>query len=372
MRIGLNLLYLIPGVVGGTETYAISLLRAIARVDSKNEYLAFVPREAAKLDLPTVPNFTRVVCNLRASRRPARYAWEQAVLPLQLRSRRVDLLHSLAYVGPLIAGCPHVVTIHDVNFAALRDSMPASRRRWLRLVVGGVARTARHVIAVSEFSRSEILRHLGAAPERVSVVHEAVETAALADEPSWGILAAAHRVRKPYVLAFSSPSAHKNVPRLIESFAAAGASLPHLLVLVGHLPPDASIRAAIHRLGLGNRVVVTGYVPSAHVRPLLRHADLFVSPSLYEGFGLSVLEAQAERVAVACSRVGSLPEVAGEGAVYFDPRSADDMGAVVRRALLDAGLREKLVCQGLENLTRFSWDEAARRTVAIYESQAPY
>jgi len=294
------------------------------------------------------------------------------VLPLQLLSRRVDLLHSLAYVGPLIAGCPHVVTIHDVNFAALRDSMPAGRRRWLRLMVGGVARTARHVIAVSEFSRSEILKHLGATPERVSVVHEAVETAVPADEPSWEDLAAAHGVRKPYVLAFSSRSAHKNLPRLIESFAAAVTDLPHLLVLLGHLPPDSLIRATIDRLALGNRVVLTGYVPHAHVRPLLRSAALFVNPSLYEGFGLPVLEAQAERVVVACSVAGSLPEVAGEGAVYFDPRSADDMGTAIRRALLDAGLREKLVSGGLENLTRFSWDEAARQTVAIYESQAPY
>ena len=116
-----------------------------------------------------------------------------------------------------------------------------------------------------------------------------------------------------------------------------------------------------------DRVTITGYVPEEHVLPLLSHADLFVLPSLYEGFGLPMLEAQQAAVAVACSTAGSLPEVGGDGALYFDPTSVEHIADTIRRCLADATLRSQLILKGRANLSRFSWDKTARETLSVYQ-----
>ncbi|MEO7367173.1 MAG: glycosyltransferase, partial [Gemmatimonadaceae bacterium] len=116
MKIALNLLYLIPGVVGGTETYARSLIPALARLDGDHEFTVYVNRESADLDVTPAANFKRVVCPVVAMRRAYRYGWEQAILPLQLRRTNPDLVHSLGYVGPIASGRPQVVSVHDVNY----------------------------------------------------------------------------------------------------------------------------------------------------------------------------------------------------------------------------------------------------------------
>ena len=119
---------------------------------------------------------------------------------------------------------------------------------------------------------------------------------------------------------------------------------------------------------LRERITLTGSVPQKHILPLLGHADLFVLPSLYEGFGLPVLEAQQAAVAVACSTAGPLPEVGGEGAIYFDPTSVDQTADTIRRCLADATLRSQLILKGRQNLARFSWEKTARETLAVYRN----
>jgi alpha-1,3-rhamnosyl/mannosyltransferase len=132
MRIAINLLSLIPRVVGGAETYASCLLHELAEIDSKNEYLVFVSRAAADWPIPTRPNFRRIVSRVSGVNRAWRYAWEQTIFPAQLRRHAVDLCHSIGNVSPLYAPCPTVVTIHDVNYVRIREFMPERRYRALR------------------------------------------------------------------------------------------------------------------------------------------------------------------------------------------------------------------------------------------------
>jgi glycosyltransferase involved in cell wall biosynthesis len=152
---------------------------------------------------------------------------------------------------------------------------------------------------------------------------------------------------------------------LIRAFALVKDTFPHSLVLIGHLPADVDL--ATESEGMRDRMTMTGYVPKEHVLPLLSHADLFVLPSLYEGFGLPVLEAQQAAVAVACSTAGSLPEVGGDGALYFDPVSVENIAHTIRHCLTDAKLRSHLILKGRENLARFSWDKTARETLSVYQ-----
>lgn len=365
MLIGLNLMYLIPGVVGGTETYARSLIEALARQDGENEYVVFVSREAAALDVTPAPNFQRVVAPVNAMKRAVRYAWEQTILPVALARRGANMVHSMGYVSPLAARCPQVVTVHDVNYLGHTGRRTAIGRNAFRFVVERSVARADHVITDSEFSRTEIIRHTRAAPGKVTVVHLAGRDIDGTDNGARAELLPG----RPYVMAFSSLSAHKNIHRLIEAFARVSSSVPHSLVLVGHLPEKTAFRAEIEAAG-DDRVLFTGYLPDADVDALMRKASLFAFPSLYEGFGLPLLDAQIAGVPVACSSAGALPEVAGNGAVLFDPLSVDDMASALKRCLLDMNLRESLISAGHENSKQFSWDRTARQTLDVYERVA--
>lgn len=367
MRIGINLLYLLPGVVGGTQTYAQELLRALANRHDPHEYLLFVNEEARDLPLPSSPDFERVVCPVRAHSRSARYQYEQFALPRQLKHRELDVLHSLGYVGPLHAPCRHVVTIHDLNYRAFKGAMRADKRVVLGFFVRQTAHHADHIIAVSQFSKEQIVQHLQVRPNKVTVVHEAARQPEQTHSPEeQNAILCSHGLNAPYVVAFSSQSLNKNIPRLLAAFAQLAPENPHNLVLIGHVPSEADVSRNIARLGLSGRVVCTGYLPDAHIPVLLRHADLFVFPSWYEGFGLPALEAQLAGVPVACSNAASLPEVAGEGAVYFDPVAVEDIARALRQCLNDPVLRARLREQGTVNASRFSWEQAAQDTLEVY------
>jgi glycosyltransferase involved in cell wall biosynthesis len=367
MRIAINLLYLIPGVVGGTQTYAVSLLRALARIDGVNQYAIFLNRESAGLPLPEAPNFRRIVCGVRAVSRPLRYAYEQMALPVRLWHRGIDVVHSPGYVCPLVPPCASVVTICDVNFVAMREIMPQAKQRFLGFFVRQSARRADHILTLSEFSKGQIAAHVKSDVSNVTVTRLGPREAPPDARVAWEDIADRYRIRKPYAVAFGG-SPHKNIARLIQAFGQIQADVPQALVLLGHLSAGLETQAAA--AGASGRVVMTGYVPDEHVAPLLANAQLLVFPSWYEGFGLPVLDAQSLGVPVACSRVASLPEVAGDGATYFDPLSVDDMAGVMRTCLLDADLRMRLAEKGRANAARFSWDETARQTLDVYRAVA--
>ncbi len=362
MFIGLNLLYLLPGVVGGTETYAAGLLRGL-RNTKTNEYLLFVNRESAQWATEKFPDFPAVVCPVDGVRKEHRYYFEQLRLPTLAESYKLDALHSLGYTSPLFMHCPTVVTVHDLNFKFWGRQMPARRRLVLSFFVRNAIRRATRVIAVSEFSRKEILKHYRVPPAKVVVTHEAaVEDTASGinsenPEDVFGF-------RRPYCVAFSSSTPNKNIPRLLEAFAQLKrkAEIPQQLVLVGH-------QFSGHP-GSNNEdfkdVISTGYVDDRVVSAILKESDFLVFPSLYEGFGLPVLEAMASGVPVVSSNAGSLPEVAGDAAVFFDPLSTEDMAEKIRAVATSADLRESLRAKGFLNVKRFSWDQTARQTEEVY------
>jgi glycosyltransferase involved in cell wall biosynthesis len=367
MKIGINLLYLLPGVVGGTETYAAGLLHGLAEIDDRNEYVIFVNRESESWPLPQAVNFTRVVCPVQAAGRAFRYLFEQVRLPRLLAQYHIEVVHSLGYVGPLLAPCPSVVTIPDLNYMTLRHSMPGVKRTALHFFSMQSAKRANHVITISDFSKREICRTIKLDPGKITVTHLGpMRNGATSSSVNWMELTKRYRIREPYVVAFGGRTLNKNIPHLIRAFALVKDTFPHSLVLIGHLPADVDL--ATESEGIRDRMTMTGYVPEEHVLPLLSHADLFVLPSLYEGFGLPVLEAQQATVAVACSTAGSLPEVGGEGALYFDPTSIVHIADTIRRCLADETLRSELILKGCANLSRFSWDKTARETLSVYQA----
>jgi len=366
MNIAINLLYLIPNHVGGTQTYALSLLDSLAALDKENEYILYLNRESADLETAKSSNIRRVVCPVQAMRRERRYAYEQWILPKLLDQHQIDIVHSLGYVCPLRTSCINIVTICDLNYIALQDSMPRGKRLLLGWFVRQSARRSDHILTISEFSKKQIIQRLGTKPEKISVTHLGPRAVSGELGAAWRDVSACYKISDSYLLAFSGLSSHKNIGRLLQAYAKICTKLPQRLVLVGHIPEQGNLRAELSRLNLSSRVIITGFVPESHVMPLIRHADLFVFPSLYEGFGLPVLDAQQAGVAVACSTAASLPEVAGEGAAFYDPYSVQDMSDTLYKCLNDSTFREALIEAGYNNVRHFSWAQAAYQTLAIY------
>lgn len=366
MHIGLNLLYIIPGENGGTQTYAESLIRALAALDKEDEFVVFVSEEGAALELPQQANVRKVVCPVRAVRREARYAYEQTAFLRLLRRHKLDVLHSLGYVCPLYPPCRSVVTIHDLNYLTTWHGMSRQKRLLLGWFVTQSARRADLILTVSEFSKREIVRHLQVPEGKVTVTLEGPRDASPLPAGRWENIAAQHGLNGPYLMAFGSLTENKNIPGLLRAFARTQAQVPHTLLLAGRLAPGAALQEEIAALGIAGRIKITGYVPDEQVMPLLQHADLFVFPSLYEGFGLPVLEAQKAGVAVACSMAASLPEVAGDGAAFFNPASVEDMSRVLLDCLRDPVRRSGLIKKGYANAERFSWERTAAATLECY------
>jgi glycosyltransferase involved in cell wall biosynthesis len=353
LRIGLNLLFL-GAKEGGTKTYAMGLLQGLGNVDDSNEYFVFLSRDGASLPLPERANFHRVVCGVNASVRELRYLWDQTALPFRAAQLRLDVLHSLGYVCPLLCPCRSVVTVHDAIAVRFGASMELRRRLALRLLSGFSTRIADRVITVSDFSRSELIGAMGVPKSKISVIYSGpgrpgLESAAAPDRPLSG---------KPFVLAFDNGSPHKNTDALALAFGEFCSGLPHELVIAGPRPGASPVRSA--------KVRYAGRLSDADLHRLLREAALFVHPSVYEGFGFPIIEAQRLGVPVACSNLSALPEVGGDACYYFDPNSRAAIGQALRACLEDVELRIGLRARGFENVKRFCWDRTAREVIAVY------
>lgn len=372
MRIGLNLLFLIPNEVGGTETYATSLINALAKLDRKNDYYLYINKEMLEISFDTGANFQRRLCPINARNRALRFLWEQLMLPFQARRDRIDIMHSLGYISPMWLPSASLVTIHDLNFLYIPEAYTAFTRQMQKLFVRGSASRADHVIVVSDFIRDQIIKDLGIAVNKVSAIPEAVDEKMFGQDPdtSWPSIQERHEIHGPFILALSSLSPHKNIDFLIKAFAQykQGDRSRSKLVIGGHLPKfGPNLPEMARRLGIDGEVIFTGYLAGESLGVLLTNATLFVFPSLYEGFGLPVLEAMAAGTPVACARRGSLPEVAGDAAIYFDPADPGELAGVLSRVIANEELQMEYQKRGHANLLRFSWEKTAADTLAVYE-----
>ena len=343
--IAVALLTLYPGVVGGSETYARELLRALGRVGTQDVRVVLPPvaRDAAD-GLPSL-----VVDGYGARGRAA--AMARAALDPRLAAlvRDADVVHYPLTVPVPRTRAARVVTLHDVQHLDLPQLTSRAERLYRSVAYDRAARRADRVLVISEFVKERAVARLGLDPDRVVVTPLAVDHAQLVPGA---------REREPFVLYPAKPWPHKNHERLFEAFALVRRERPELrLVLTGSgrfppLPEGAETR---------------GYVSRAEVIDLMQRASALVFPSLYEGFGLPPLEAMACGCPVACSNVASLPEVVGDAARLFDPRDARP----IADGILDV-LREPApwVERGLARAERFSWDETARRTDAVYAELA--
>ena len=357
MRIGLNLLYLVPGAVGGTEIYARHLVDALARLRPDDEFVAFAGNEAAPTFDAWPANVTVKRVPVKAASKPLRIAAELTLLPAAARRAKVDVLHSVGTTSPVVtAGVPSVVTIHDLIYEHFPATFPPAARAGLKALVGPGARRATRVHAISEFTKRDVIEHLRVKPERIDVVLNGfgIAPGAPATPPA--------TLRERFglgdgrvVLCVSAALEHKNLRRLIEAMRGVDAHL----VIAGH--------AGRETFGEQEGVTFTGWLDDADLEGLYRLATCAVYPSLFEGFGMPALEAMARDVPLACSNATSLPEVTGDAAELFDPLDVAAMREAIRKVLTRP---PELVERGRERVKAFSWERCAEGVWAIYEKAA--
>jgi len=367
MRIGIDA-HAIGSRTAGNETYIKNLLLALAEIDSENHYiLFFTNREAAEPWAGRFKNFS-----VHLLKPHSRYLRIPLSLPLAALRTGIDLLH-VQYTAPPVCFKPVVTTIHDISFEHLPQFYTAGGRFLFKLAIGYTARRAARVITGSEYSRNDIITTYGISPERVVVTPEGVSSQFTPVRESDRINAVRKKygIEREYLLSVGSLQPRKNLVRLIQAYVSLRSSddeFSHQLVIVGKkgwLYKD--IFRAARSSQYVNDIIFTDYVAEEDLPALYSGAAIFIYPSIFEGFGLPVLEAMACGVPVITSNSSSLPEVVGEAALTVDPYDEEAIRQAIQRVVVDEKLRMKLSRRGLVQAQRFSWRKTAELTLSVYE-----
>ncbi len=375
MNVGVDCRW-ITGRISGIGRYTRELVRALAALETPHRFTLYCNGAGTASDLEDLARRHRRVRVILLSGSPFS-PWGQVSLPLRLRRDGVDLFFSTNFMIPLLpGGVPAVCTVHDLIPLLYPHYVSRSIKTRLHgvyaLLMRLIARRAARIIAVSAHTKADLEGALALPPERIAVIHNGAPRGPLA--PFDGPLPWAEQMEgREIILTVGRWDPYKNLCGLLRAFAPLSRRRPSaLLVIAGEVDtryPEPL--ALIASLGLSDRVLVTGYVDEAVLESLYRAARLLALPSLYEGFGLGLLEAWAHDLPAAASNAASIPEVAGTAALLFDPLNPDDMAARIEQGLEDGAERRRLVEAGRERLSLFSWERAARQTLEVFEQVCP-
>lgn len=375
MRIGVNTLFLIPGEVGGTETYLREVLLAIAKSFPHIEWVLFTNRENDQCLRGIFGNFSQFSFNslpLRATNRYARIIWEQMHLPFRVLKSQTDLLWSPGYTAPFFSPCPQVVTIPDMQYRRHPQDLVYLARFVTDILVRAAVQRCQGILTISEFSRREILTFTRAREEIIRAVHLASDPAfgrSTPDNMKQGRLNRVLSIEKPYILCVANTYPHKNIHSLVESFGRIQNKIPHHLVLVGKRRlGEPEVQTALEKVTDTSRIQRLSQLDNEDLMALYQGADLFVFPSLYEGFGLPVLEAMMSGVPVLTTTCGSIPEVGGDHVCYFDPADATDLDRkIVEMVCWNKNYRMSRIQEAQKRARQFSWQKTAEETMEYFE-----
>jgi glycosyltransferase involved in cell wall biosynthesis len=360
IRIGVNALYLLPGAVGGTEIYIRSLLQALAAIDPVNQYYVYVNRETGNFLAPQ--GFHTVQCPVTAAFRPARIIYEQTAFYEMLRRHRIDVLLNPGYTAPLFAGCPQVSVFHDLQHKKHPEFFRWHHLPFWNLLLWVSAKRSARILTVSEATAADLVEWMPAIADKMSVIPHGADSEffrAGEDRLCWA------KSTKPYILSVSTLHPHKNIERLLESFALFRKDRPdYRLVLAGMRGfASARIQARALALDLGDAVVFTGWLRRDKLYSLFEEADAFIAPTLFEGFGLTVLEAMAAGLPLACSDIEPLRSLTLGAAHHFDPHSVREMADALERITSDEVFRTRAAHIGPELASNYSWIRTAAATL---------
>ena len=358
--------------LAGNETYIRNLIEALAEIDQTNQYTLYLTkREAVERFTNRWPNFA------------VRRTWPHTplvripiTLEMELRRRPVDVLH-VQFTMPPFAPCPVVATIHDLAFEHIPETFRPNSWMQMRLTVRYTAKRAAHLLTVSEFSRQDVIKTYGIAPENVTTTFNAASAhfAPVENATELRRVRETYQLPESYILAVGSIQPRKNLVRLIEAYkhlhqTGANSNLPALALVGKRAWLYGETLRAVAESGCADKIIFTDYVSEADLPALYSGAVCFVYPSYFEGFGLPPLEAMQCGAPVITGNLTSLPEVVGDAGLQVNPFDARALAEVLRRVLDNPDLRARLRVKGFAQAKRFTWRETARRTLQVYQQAA--
>ncbi|MBW2043187.1 MAG: glycosyltransferase family 4 protein [Deltaproteobacteria bacterium] len=369
-HIAVNSLFLIPGEVGGTETYLCKILEAACRRFPEIKITVFsnVENHSLMQTITSIHSHSTVSrLNFRAGNRYMRIFREQTELPARVRACGADVLWNPGYTAPLVSACPQVVTIHDMQYKRHPEDLTWIARMTTDLLIKIASKRVHRYIAISEFSKSEIIRFTSIPAEKIHVTLLAAEeeTAPISSLP----VALKSRVSPdaPYILTVANSYPHKNLHTLVDAFEIIKDQIPHCLVIVGkpRFGEDA-LQKSLAKVSSLNRVVRILELSRDELFSLYRNADVFVFPSLYEGFGLPVLEAMMCGAPVVTTRMASIPEVGGDCVIYVDSPTPQNFARKVIEVIgWDQKRRFRFTQAAKTRAKTFSWEKTAEQTIHV-------
>ncbi len=376
MQIGIDATRALRARRTGTERYALEIIQHLLALPQASQhqwrlYVDHLPRGDEPWVEDSLPAHA-ALCVL-----PARPMWTHRALASEVLHHPPDLLfvpsHVLPFVFPVKRLPPAVVTIHDMGYLHFPAAHPWRQRLYLDWGTRWSVAAASRVIAISQATAADLQQHLRANQNKVRVVYEAVNALPKPSAEAIATLRARYHLARPYALYVGTIQPRKNLARLLmvyERLCQQG-DVPFDLVLAGGTGwlSQAIIEQA-KQSPHAARIHVTGYIADADLPGLIAGADFFTFPSLYEGFGLPILEAQSLGVPVMTAKGSSLPEVAGDAALYVDPTDVEAIAHAMLRLSQDESLRQELIAAGYRNVQRFSWEKAASETLAVLEEAA--
>ena len=373
MRIGINTLVAVPSQIGGAQTYLRKLIESVAKIDKLNQYFLFVAPWNKDLFCVRQKNFKQIMCSIPRRFLAIRVLYEQTMLPFLAWKNGIDVLHSPASVSPFVLPCPSVLTMHDVAPLVLPDLTPPIFRYYWNITFKVSARVAGPIITVSHSAKKDLVELLGIPEEKIEVIYHGSEpeTPELKEESYLRLAQKEDKSNAPYILWVGRMYAHKNLLRLLYAYnklITTYQGMKHQLVLCGMKAWGyPSFAKSVQDLSLQDKVVLKGYVSDDELKQMYSNSNLFVFPSLIEGFGFPILEAMSRGVPVITSNYGAMAEIAGDAALLVDPYDIDEIAEAMYKVLTDENLRKDLIKKGLERVSQFSWEKTARETLAVYK-----
>ncbi len=369
MHVGINLIFLVPGKTGGMEIYARELITALRQMAPELQLTTFINHELAAARPEWLAGLPTIMVPVTASNR-LEWVWgEQVLLPGLAKRAGIDLLHSLSSTSPAYGSFRRVVTILDLHYRLFPETHAGLRSYGMRMLVPLAARTAHRVIAISQNTAQDVRRFLKTPKEKIDVIPLGLgitKTVEPLPEPET-------RVRfslgnRPLLLTMAAKRPHKNLVRLLDALAAIPKARRPVLVLPGYpTEHEAVLQQHAEALQISDDVRFRGWISAEEAEGLYACATAFVFPSLYEGFGLPVLEAMARGVPVACSDRGSLKEVAGSAALVFNPEKTEEITAAIETLLTNDEERSRLRGVGWARAREFTWERTAQETITTYQ-----
>jgi glycosyltransferase involved in cell wall biosynthesis len=367
MRIGIDATAL-PARPVGAGNYIIELIRHLELLNGADEFVVFAqPHGRDLIDVPARPGFEWVMI---PERHPAqRLIWEQTGFPRLVARARLDLLHSLHYTRPMRLPCASVVTFHDMTFFLFPRLHTLSKRLYFPQAIRLSARKADALIADSESTRQDTIRLLGIPPTRIHTVPLGVSPAFHPVHEAGSLEAVRLRYSLPehFILYVGLVEPRKNLPMLLRAYQRLQGSGAPALVIVGRSGWGVEqVFKLVEALAIQEKVHFSGYIPAEDLPIVYNLADVFVYPSLYEGFGLPPLEAMACGTPVITTAVSSLPEHVGDAGILIPPQDEEALFQALVKVLQDPDLRGELSRKGPERAAQYSWNRTAQETLNVY------